>query len=177
MILGVATPMMPMEEVLDRLSSLRQHQRRGQRSPHKPLLVLFALGRLVAEGSSAVSWSMDSERLAGLIRDYGRPSLTSSAQSAAYPFTRLRADGIWTLDQDVPDDLVRPLVAHQVIGRLTPQLEDALRDPDVASEQFLALLTAPIEARSAMGTKKVTTASTREVAHAAVTTFLSAYLG
>ncbi|GAB3870945.1 TetR/AcrR family transcriptional regulator [Kibdelosporangium lantanae] len=28
------------------------------------------------------------------------------------------------------------------------------RDPDVASEQFLALLTAPIEARSAMGTKK-----------------------
>jgi TetR/AcrR family transcriptional repressor of mexJK operon len=47
----------------------------------------------------------------------------------------------------------------------------------VAAEQFLTLLTAPIEARSSLGTKKVTTAETREVAQAAVTTFLSAYLG
>jgi hypothetical protein len=31
-------------EVVARLVSLRQHQRNGQRSPHKPLLVLLALG-------------------------------------------------------------------------------------------------------------------------------------
>lgn len=33
-------------EVLVRLGRLRQHQRAGHRSPHKPLLVLLALGRL-----------------------------------------------------------------------------------------------------------------------------------
>jgi len=42
--------------VLTRLGSLRQHQRDGQRSPHKPLLVLLCLGRLLATGSSEVPW-------------------------------------------------------------------------------------------------------------------------
>lgn len=124
---------MSKEEVLDRLSLLRQHQRQGQRSPHKPLLVLLALGRLVTEGTSAVSWSVDSETLADLIRDDGPPSSTSPTQSAAYPFTRLRSDGVWTLDQDVPMDRVKPLTVHRVIGRLTPRLEDALRNPDIAA--------------------------------------------
>nr|WP_246078434.1 hypothetical protein [Modestobacter excelsi] len=41
-------------EVLAAFSSLRQHQRNGQRSPHKPLLALLALGRLAATGSSDV---------------------------------------------------------------------------------------------------------------------------
>lgn len=48
-------------------------------------------------------------------------------------------------------------------------------DPEVAAEQFLALLTGPIEARSSLGTKKVTTAETHDVAQAAVSTFMSAY--
>jgi putative restriction endonuclease len=133
MIQGMATRSMSKEEVLDRLSLLRQHQRQGQRSPHKPLLVLLALGRLATKGTTAISWSMDSATLADLIRDYGPPSSTSPAQSAAYPFTRLRTDGIWTLNQDVPMDRVGPLTAHQVIGRLTPPLEDALRNPDIAA--------------------------------------------
>jgi putative restriction endonuclease len=30
-------------------------------------------------------------------------------------------------------DRVRPLTAHHVIGRLTPQLEEALRNPDIAA--------------------------------------------
>jgi hypothetical protein len=33
-------------DVLTGFASLRQHQRDGKRSPHKPLLVLLALGRL-----------------------------------------------------------------------------------------------------------------------------------
>jgi putative restriction endonuclease len=133
MMQGVPTRLMSQDEVLDRLSLLRQHQRQGQRSPHKPLLILLALGRLVTRGSSAISWSADSEILADLIRDYGPPTSTSPAQSAAYPFTRLRTDRIWTLDQDVPMDRVRPLTTHQVTGRLTAPLEDALRNPDIAA--------------------------------------------
>lgn len=55
---------MPLNELtarqaLDRLSSLRQRQRDGRRSPHKPLLVLLALARLAAKGSSALPWSLD----------------------------------------------------------------------------------------------------------------------
>jgi putative restriction endonuclease len=114
--------------VLERFASLRQHQRDGQRSPHKPLLVLLALSRLAATGSSELPWSTAESELADLIADFGPPSRTSRAQSAAYPFTRLRADGVWVLNQDVQMDLVGPLASNHVTGRLEPSVESALRD-------------------------------------------------
>ena len=98
-------------EVLGRFASLRQHQRDGHRSPHKPLLVLLALGRMAAGGSSELPWSIAESALADLIAEFGPPSRTGRAQSAAYPFTRLRTDGVWILDQDVQMDLVGPLAA------------------------------------------------------------------
>jgi putative restriction endonuclease len=96
-------------------------------------LVLLALGQLTATGSSALTWPAAREKLADLIRDYGPPTATSPAQRAAYPFTRLRSDKIWTLDHDVPMDRVQPLSTNQVVGRLDHRLENALRDPDLAA--------------------------------------------
>ncbi len=113
--------------VLDRLSALRQHQQDGRRSPHKPLLVLLALGRLATTGTSALPWSEAESELADLLQEFGPTSRTGRAQSAAYPFTRLRADGVWTLDRDVPMDTVGPL-REGVTGRLEASLEQALRD-------------------------------------------------
>ncbi|WP_372440387.1 phosphorothioated DNA-binding restriction endonuclease [Actinokineospora baliensis] len=120
-------------DVVRLLASLRQHRHAGRRSPHKPLLVLFALGQLIATGSSAVSWTADWQRLADLIRDYGPPSTAAPQQRAAYPFTRLRSDAIWTLDHDVPMDRVSPLTANSVVGRLSGPLENALRHPHIAA--------------------------------------------
>ncbi len=108
------------------LTSLRQHQHNGHRSPHKPLLMLLALGHLAITGSSRVAWSVAEQALAGLIAEFGEPSKTGRAQSAAYPFTRMRADGVWVLDADVPMDLVRPLVEGNVTGSLPSPLEAAL---------------------------------------------------
>ncbi|MCX4094295.1 TetR/AcrR family transcriptional regulator [Nocardia sp. alder85J] len=48
-------------------------------------------------------------------------------------------------------------------------------DPVLAAEQFLALLTGPLEARSRLGTRKVPVAELKTVADAAADTFLSAY--
>jgi len=113
-------------DVLARLGSLHQHRQRGRRSPHKPLLVLLALGRLAATGSSELPWSSAEADLADLIAEFGPPSGTGRAQSAAYPFTRLRADGVWVLDQDVQMDLVRPLAEQHVTGRFEASVESAL---------------------------------------------------
>lgn len=113
---------------VERLLALRQHHMDGRRSPHKPLLVLLALGRLAATGSSAVPWSVAEQRLADLVAEFGPPSRTGRAQSAAYPFTRLRADGVWRLDRDVPMDLVGPLHAQVPTGRLEPTLEAILAE-------------------------------------------------
>jgi len=110
------------------MSRLRQYRHDGKRSPHKPLLVLLALGNLTATGSSRVPWSQAEQQLADLISDFGPPSSTAPAQSAAYPFTHLRSDSVWVLDHDVPMDAVRPLREHEVSGRLTEPVEAALVD-------------------------------------------------
>ena len=115
-------------DVLERMSQLRQYQQDGKRAPHKPLLVLLALGNLVSNGSSRVPWSQAEQRLADLINDFGPPSRTARPQSAAYPFTRLRSDDVWVLDHDVPMDAVRPLHEMQVTGRLAENVEAALSD-------------------------------------------------
>lgn len=118
-------PSLP-DEVLQRLASLRQHERNGQRSPHKPLLMLLALGQLAETGSSRIPWSVAENKLADLIEEFGPPSKTGRAQSAAYPFTHLRTDGVWTLDSDVPMDRVTPL--RGVSGRLEADLEQVLKE-------------------------------------------------
>jgi putative restriction endonuclease len=120
--------------VLERFAALRQHQRQGQRSPHKPLLVLVALGRLVRIGSSSLPWPEAEPVLADLIAEFGPPSRTNRPQSAAYPFTRLRADGVWVLDHDVQMDRVGPLAEQHVVGRFERTVEDALlADPSLAN--------------------------------------------
>lgn len=99
---------------LSRLAGLRQHRRGGQRSPHKPLLVLLALGRLAASGSSELAWPEAESALAEVIAEFGPASRTGRAQSAAYPFTRLRSDGVRVLDPNVPMDLAGPLAVQAI---------------------------------------------------------------
>ena len=60
-------------------------------------------------------------------------SLRQHQQGGRYPFTRLRADGVWVLDQDVPMDLVGPLTQRHVTGRFEPTVESWLRgEPSLA---------------------------------------------
>lgn len=77
-----------------------------------------------------------------------------------------------------------------VVSRTSDQLADALADrmarlslagllrtsdPTIAAEQFLVLITGPMEGRTRLGTRKVATAEMHAVATAAVDTFLRAY--
>lgn len=131
-----------LEQALERLTSLRQYQHHGKRVPHKPLLVLLALGQFEATGSSAVTWEQAQTRLAELIRGFGPQTKTGTKQSAAYPFTRLRSDGVWSLDAAVPDDLVGVLDRAQPTGRLDSALEAQLRDATTRAAVARALVEA-----------------------------------
>jgi putative restriction endonuclease len=118
--------------IVDRLLSLQQYRNNGARVPHKPLLVLLALRQLAETGSSDLAWVHVHEQLADLISEFGPSSRTGRAQSAAYPFTRLRNDGVWHLSADVPLDAVTPLSEHDVHGRLDAAIEQALlADPSL----------------------------------------------
>ena len=65
-----------LEDWVERVSTLRQYQRNGKRVPHKPLLVLMALGRLAETGSSELPWSEAEKQLGYLIAEFG-PSSSS----------------------------------------------------------------------------------------------------
>jgi putative restriction endonuclease len=129
-------------DVLAKLGQLRQHQRDTQISPHKPLLLLLALGLLEKNGSSELPWSVAEVKLADLIARFASPAKAGAAQRAAYPFTHLRADGLWELDRDVVMDSVRELNAKQVTGKLEPTIEAAFRaDPALVHEAARMLVT------------------------------------
>lgn len=114
---------------VEQLLQLNQYRQggSGDRAPHKPLLVLLALQQLAETGSSDLAWSDTADRLADLIAEFGPTSKTGRGQSAAYPFTRLRSDGVWHLSDEVPMDLLTPLREGDVHGRLDSAIERELR--------------------------------------------------
>lgn len=72
-------------------------------------------------------------------------------------------------EQRLHDALADRLARLALSGRLHTS------DPDLAAEQFLALLTGPMALRTRLGTRKVSDAELRAVGRAAVDTFLRAY--
>lgn len=109
-------------ELAERLLHLRQHQQDGKRSPHKPLLVLLALGKLAESGSSRLEWTEVERRLADLLEEFGPPR--KGGPKPEYPFTRLRSDMVWELSRDVPMDNASPLRREPIDGRFVRSLED-----------------------------------------------------
>lgn len=120
-------------EVLERLTHLRQHQKDGKRSPHKPLLVLLALGQFVDTGSSQMEWSVVEKRLGRLLAEFGPPS--RGTPHPEFPFTRLRSDLVWQLSREIPNDSLASLREQPITGQFTDGIEDALdQDPDLVAQ-------------------------------------------
>ena len=113
------------EDVVGRLTSLKQYNQQGNRAPHKPLLLLMAIGELLGTGSSELAFSEVEDRLGRLIKEYV-PTSSSVRQTAAYPFWRLQNDQIWVLDREVSSDSPRQL--EGATGRLTSSIERVLLD-------------------------------------------------
>ncbi|MFX0580291.1 TetR/AcrR family transcriptional regulator [Nocardia nepalensis] len=89
------------------------------------------------------------------------------AQLAAFP--DLADTVLERTSRRIAEALADRLARLALSGRLR------IGDPTQAAEQLLALLTAPLEARSRLGTREVSAAERRDIADAAVRTFLSAY--
>lgn len=113
-------------DLAERLLQLRQHQEKGKRSPHKPLLVLLALGTLAETGSSRLDWSEVEPRLSNLLEEFGPPR--TGGPKPEYPFTRLRSDMVWHLSREVPMDKVSPLRTEPISGAFVQPLEDYFKE-------------------------------------------------
>ena len=117
---------------IERAERLRLWSRDGERAPHKPLLLLYALGRLQRSGKASISFADAAEPLKDLLREY---SPTGSALHPEYPFFYLQNDGLWTLDPAVTTAPGRSPSAGQLrsvhaTGSLPTEFVEAIRrDP------------------------------------------------
>ncbi|WP_338698860.1 HNH endonuclease [Streptomyces sp. Q6] len=136
------------DELLGALSGMRRARIGGRRAPHKPLLVLWLLGRFVATGSTAVTYAEAEEPVSRLINDFG-PAVTSRSRArerAAMPFVHLERS-LWDLRDrdgsaigpDAPErgNWLRTRAAH---GRLRGEVEQLLSAPGALAATARLLL-------------------------------------
>lgn len=117
--------------LLERFGDLAVWKRGAQRAPHKPLLVLLALGAL-ERGERWLSFREVDEHLGTLLQQFGPPRKRHHPE---YPFWRLQNDGVWTIPHTGPlarrqsnvDPLKSELLKKDVHGGFTGDVWDALR--------------------------------------------------
>jgi putative restriction endonuclease len=126
---------------LERVARLRQWSRSGVRAPHKPLLLLYALGRFQRDADGELRYSAVEEDLRRLLAEYGPPRPTTPA----YPFHHLVSDGVWEVRTDrglgSPGSQIGELRETGAAGRLAPDLRAALRrEPALLGRMVRVLL-------------------------------------
>lgn len=133
------------EEVIDAFSGLAMWARRGVRAPHKPLLVLYAIGQLL-QGKDGIGFRDAEPHLKNLLRTFGPPRRTQHPED---PFWRLCTDGVWEVQGLRPRTTaaggarIVDLRRNDNIGRFSEEIQAAFReDLRLALDVALLLLKA-----------------------------------
>ncbi|MEO3856417.1 phosphorothioated DNA-binding restriction endonuclease [Acrocarpospora sp. B8E8] len=129
-------------DLVERVLKIRKGRSSTGRAPHKPLLLLYALGHYQRQGDTPIAYSAAETALADLIREYAPPN----ASGPAYPFHHLtNDDGLWVVRTaeggGSPGRSAKELIRSGAAGRLGPEMVAALgQDPGALSRVVHALL-------------------------------------
>ena len=135
---------MDREEIIQKFEQLRVWRDAGERAPHKPLLVLYAIGRLLREGTHLLPYSEIDEDLGTLLREFGPRRANYGTQ---YPFWRLQNDGVWEISdanqirQTASGDALRSdLVRYDVSGGFLEEIAHQLQNDSTLSFEIIQSL-------------------------------------
>ncbi len=135
-------------ELMQLLASLRQAQIGGKRAPHKPLLLLWLLGRLANAGSVQAAYAEAAEPVSQLINDFGPPvgNQAAAQNRAAMPFVHLERS-LWDLrDREGAEispqapERGRWLLEHGAVGKFRPGVASLLSDGATLAQAARLLL-------------------------------------
>jgi len=112
---------------LSKIKTLKTWSNKGNRSPHKPLLILYALGLLV-NGKEKLLYKESVEDLKRLLIAFGPHR---KIQQPRYPFVRLISDGIWDLNTNLEiqknkDYTDNSLIENNTSGSFTTEVRNEL---------------------------------------------------
>jgi putative restriction endonuclease len=136
------------EDVLGKIRTINpwKNSKTGERAPHKPLLILYALGQLLCEGKNHIRFAEFYDPFTHVLEEFGPPRKSYHPE---YPFWHLRTDEIWEVD---PKDDWRlktggsspkksELLRRNAIGSFLPEIRELfLRDPTLPSEVISLVL-------------------------------------
>jgi len=141
-------PIADPDQILAQIATLNVWRRDEERAPHKPLLILLALGRL-ANGAKRLATYEELERpLYDLLEEFGPPRKSIHPE---YPFWRLQTDKLWEVHETVrltrrqsnSDPLKSELIKFRIQGGFPPPIHEAFRrNPLLIQQAAQALLNA-----------------------------------
>ena len=132
------------DDFFNRLSRINVWQSGGRRAPHKPLLMLYALGRCQQGKKRLVHYREVEKHLLSLLRRFGPPAKTFHPE---FPFGRLPNDQLWEIpgveavSRTKSDDLRKSsLIKHDIRGGLRKADYEILSGDDHLTRKAANLL-------------------------------------
>jgi putative restriction endonuclease len=128
------------DSILKQFRHLNVWRRGEERAPHKPLLVLLALGRLQSGSPRLLPFDEIENPLTRLLEEFGPPRKSIHPE---LPFYHLQTDGVWEIDEQAPltrhrgskNPLRTELRKWKVGGGFTPKLYEDLKErPEAVRE-------------------------------------------
>ena len=87
------------DALLQRFRDLNVWRRGDERAPHKPLLILYALGQLQAGIDRLIPFDRLERPLEQLLEEFGPPRKSPHPE---LPFYHLQTDVVWEIDERIP---------------------------------------------------------------------------
>jgi len=111
----------------ERIKNLNIWKKGDQRAPHKPLLILYALGQLQNKGARFLQYEEVRAPLTNLLKEFGPRRQSYHPEE---PFVRLTRDGIWNLNADIDSVHINSswLLKHGITGGFNDEAYALLRD-------------------------------------------------